>query len=59
LLLERLTGDLCLPNEGEEFGLRPGQKHAQKAAEGRWRKNADEGNGKVAELRAAGEQGGW
>ena len=36
LLLERLTGSLNLPDEDEEQGLRPGQKHAQKAAQVRW-----------------------
>jgi hypothetical protein len=49
-LLERLTTALCLPHESEEVGLRPGQKHAQKAANARWRES--EPNGKLAELRA-------
>jgi hypothetical protein len=56
LLLRRLVDSLALPDEGEESGMRPGQKHAQKAAQGRWKDHAP--NGKVAELRAAGE-GGW
>ena len=53
LLLERLVGALALPDEGEEQGLRPGQKHAQRAARGRWRERPTEPNGKLAELRAA------
>jgi hypothetical protein len=48
LLLERLTGALNLPDEDQESGLRPGQKHAQRAAQGRWRPVQ---NGKLAELR--------
>src|SRR5215213_11826086 len=31
LLLERLTTALCLPNEDEESGRSPGQKHGQRA----------------------------
>jgi hypothetical protein len=58
LLLERLTSALNLPNDTEEVGTRAGSRHARKAAEGRWRKRTDEANGKLAELRAAG-QGGW
>jgi len=53
LLLRRLVDSLALPDEGEESGLRPGQKHAQRAARGRWRDRAAEPNGKLAELRAA------
>jgi hypothetical protein len=49
LLLERLTTALCLPDEDQEVGLRPGQKHGQRAAEGRWRSHVP--NGKIAELR--------
>jgi hypothetical protein len=52
LLLERLTTALCLPNQDEEFGLRPGQKHAQRAADGRWKSHVPVSNGKLAELRA-------
>lgn len=37
LLLERLRTALSLPAEGEDVGLRPGQKHGQKAANARWR----------------------
>src|SRR5215216_4707718 len=37
LLLRRLVDSLALPDEGEEQGLRPGQRHAQRAAHGRWR----------------------
>jgi len=54
LLLERLTTALCLPDESEEVGMRPGQKHAQKAAQGRWKDHVPDG--KLAELRAAGRQ---
>jgi len=54
LLLERLTTALCLPDESEEVGMRPGQKHAQKAAQGRWKDHVPDG--KLAELRAAGGQ---
>ena len=35
LLLERLTTALALPDDDEESGMRPGQKHAQRAARGR------------------------
>ena len=59
LLLERLTSALNLPDETEEVGTRASSRHARKAAEGRWRKRTDEGNSKLAELRAAGRQGGW
>jgi hypothetical protein len=52
LLLERLTTALALPDEDEESGMRPGQKHAQRAARGRWKDHVP--NGKLAELRAAG-----
>jgi hypothetical protein len=48
LLLRRLVDSLALPDEGEESGLRPGQRHAQRAAEGRWRPAQ---NAKLAELR--------
>jgi uncharacterized protein YceH (UPF0502 family) len=41
----------------EEVGVRKAARHAQKAAEGRWLKRTDEGNGKLAELRAAGGRG--
>jgi hypothetical protein len=59
LLLERLTTALNLPDDSEEVGTRASSRHARKAAEGRWRKKTDEPNGKLAELRAAGGQGGW
>jgi len=49
LLLERLTGALALPDEDEESGLRPGQRHAQRAVNARWRPRV---SGKLAELRA-------
>jgi hypothetical protein len=48
LLLRRLVDSLALPDEGEEVGLRPGQRHAQRAARERWRPVQ---NGKLAELR--------
>ena len=53
LLLRRLVDSLALPDEGEESGLRPGQKHAQRAAQGRWRSKVPTENGKLAELRPA------
>jgi hypothetical protein len=49
LLLERLTTALCLPDENEESAMRPGQKHAQRAARGRWQDHVP--NAKLAELR--------
>ena len=49
LLLRRLVDSLALPDEGEESGLRPGQRHARTAAQGRWKGHVP--NGKVAELR--------
>jgi hypothetical protein len=51
VLLERLTGALCLPDESEEVGLRPGQKHARRAIQTRWKNHVP--TGKLAELRAA------
>jgi hypothetical protein len=51
LLLERLTGALNLPDEDEEVGLRPGQKHGRRAIQARWKGHVP--NGKLAELRAA------
>jgi hypothetical protein len=48
LLLERLTGALNLPDEDEEVGLRPGQKHGRRAINARWRPVQ---NAKIAELR--------
>ena len=35
-LLERLTAALNLPDDDQEVGLRPGQKHAQTAIRARW-----------------------
>ena len=52
LLLRRLVDSLNLPDEDQESGLRPGQRHAQTAARGRWRDRAAEPNAKLAELRA-------
>jgi hypothetical protein len=49
LLLRRLVDSLNLPDEGEESGLRPGQRHARTAAQGRWKGHVP--NEKVAELR--------
>jgi hypothetical protein len=48
LLLRRLVDSLALPDADEEAGLRPGQRHAQRAARGRWQPVQ---NGKLAELR--------
>jgi hypothetical protein len=48
LLLRRLVDSLALPDQGEESGMRPGQRHAQVAANARWRPVQ---NSKVAELR--------
>lgn len=39
LLLERLTTALNLPDEDQEVGLRPGARHAQTAARGRWKES--------------------
>jgi hypothetical protein len=60
VLLERLTSALCLPDETEEVGLRPGQKHGRRAINARWKghvptKDDDTGNSKLAELRAFGK----
>jgi hypothetical protein len=52
VLLERLTSALCLPDEDQEVGLRPGQKHGRRAIQARWEGHVP--NGKLAELRAAG-----
>jgi hypothetical protein len=49
LLLRRLVDSLALPDEGEESGLRPGQRHARTAAQGRWKDHVP--NAKLAELR--------
>jgi len=49
VLLERLTGALCLPDEDQEVGLRPGQKHGRRAIQARWKGHVP--NGKLAELR--------
>jgi hypothetical protein len=51
LLLRRLVDSLALPDEGEESGLRPGQRHARTAAHGRWKDNVRVANAKLAELR--------
>jgi hypothetical protein len=48
LLLRRLVDSLALPDEDQEHGMHPGQKHAQRAAEGRWQPVQ---NAKLAELR--------
>ena len=48
LLLRRLVDSLALPDEDQEHGMRPGQRHAQRAAQGRWRPAQ---NAKIAELR--------
>jgi hypothetical protein len=49
-LLRRLVDSLCLPDEDQEVGLRPGQKHARVAASGRWGPPVQ--SAKLAELRA-------
>jgi hypothetical protein len=49
LLLERLTSALCLPNEDEEVGPTPGQKHGRRAINARWKDHVP--NAKLAELR--------
>ena len=49
VLLERLTSALCLPDEDQEHGLRPGQKHGQRAINARWKNHVP--NAKLAELR--------
>jgi hypothetical protein len=54
VLLERLTSALCLPDEDQEAGLRPGQKHGRRAIQARWEGHVP--NGKLAELRRA---AGW
>jgi hypothetical protein len=51
LLLERLTGALNLPDEDEEVGVRPGQKHGRRAINARWKGHVP--NAKLAELQAA------
>ena len=51
LLLERLTSALCLPNEDEETGRSPGQKHGPRAIRARWKDHVP--NARLAELRAA------
>jgi len=42
---------LCLPDPGEEVGLRPGQRHARVAALGRWGPPVQ--NAKLDELRSS------
>jgi hypothetical protein len=49
LLLRRLVDSLALPDEDQESGLRPGQRHARTAAVGRWKTHVP--NAKLAELR--------
>jgi hypothetical protein len=39
LLLRRLVDSLNLPDEDQESGLRPGARHAQTAARGRWKES--------------------
>jgi hypothetical protein len=51
LLLRRLIDSLALPDDDQEHGMRPGQRHARAAAQGRWKSHVP--NGKLAELRAA------
>jgi hypothetical protein len=52
-LLERLTTAFCLPDEDQEVGLRPGQKHGQRAIRARWKEaNRVSTDSKLAELKA-------
>ena len=51
LLLRRLIDSLALPDDDQEHGMRPGQRHAQRAARGRWKDHVP--NARLAELRAA------
>jgi hypothetical protein len=52
-LLERLTTALCLPNEDQETGRSPGQKHGQRAIRARWKEaNRVSTDSKLAELKA-------
>jgi hypothetical protein len=53
LLLRRLVDSLALPDDDQEHGLRPGARHAQTAARGRWKESNRVPNAKLAELRAA------
>jgi hypothetical protein len=48
LLLRRLVDSLALPDDDQEHGMRPGQRHARTAANARWRPVQ---NAKLAELR--------
>ena len=48
LLLRRLVDSLALPDEDQEHGMRPGQRHARTAANARWQPVQ---NAKLAELR--------
>jgi hypothetical protein len=56
LLLRRLVDSLALPDDDQESGMRPGQKHAQRAAQGRWKDSnrVPTNNAKLDELRAFG-----
>jgi hypothetical protein len=51
LLLRRLVDSLALPDEDQEHGMRPGQRHARTAAQGRWKDHVSVPNAKLAELR--------
>ena len=42
LLLERLVGALNLPDDTREVGMTPASRHAQKAAQARWRQRKEE-----------------
>jgi hypothetical protein len=48
LLLRRLVDSLALPDDDQEHGMRPGQRHARTAANARWQPVQ---NAKLAELR--------
>jgi len=54
LLLERLTSALNLPDDFQEVGLRPGQRHARTAALARWGRRGDGDASEAAERQATG-----
>lgn len=49
LLLERLVGGLHLPDDDRETGMTPASRHAQKAAQARWRQRKDIDHGDTAQ----------
>jgi hypothetical protein len=54
LLLRRLVDSLALPDDDQEHGMRSGQRHARRAAVGRWKSQVPVPNAKLAELRGEG-----